>query len=121
MEQVSKKYKLMYLLYCALSADDFNRVSICKISKDIWDKLVVTYEGTSQVKQSKIDILMREYELFKMQPEENIREMFRRFTEIVNNLHSLGKLFINKEKVRKVLRSLPKAKWGPKIILIEEA
>ena len=64
---------------------------------------------------------MREYELFKMQPEENSREMFRRFTEIINNLHSLGKLFTNEEKVRKILRSLPKAKWDPKITAIEEA
>ena len=47
--------------------------------------------------------------------------MFKRFTDIVNNLDSLGKTFFNEEKVRKVLRSLPKAKWEPKTTAIEEA
>ena len=47
--------------------------------------------------------------------------MFKRFTDIVNNLISLGKTLSNEEKVRKVLRSLPKAKWEPKTTAIEEA
>ena len=35
-------------------------------SKEIWDKLVVTYEGTSQVKETNINILMHQYEMFKI-------------------------------------------------------
>ena len=56
-----------------------------------------------------------------MNPEETIKGMFKRFTDIVNNLDSLGKTFSNEEKVRKILRSLPKAKWEPKTTAIEEA
>ena len=56
-----------------------------------------------------------------MNLEETIKGMFKRFTDIVNNLESLGKTFSNEEKVRKVLRSLPKAKWEPKTTAIEEA
>ncbi|XP_021771739.1 uncharacterized protein LOC110735868 [Chenopodium quinoa] len=121
LESVAKNYRAMNLLYCALDANEFNRVSTCKSAKEIWDKLVVTYEGTSQVKETKISIFLRQYELFKMLSNESIKEMFTRFTQIINNLDSLGRSFSNEEKVRKILRCLPKAKWGPKVTTIEEA
>ena len=56
-----------------------------------------------------------------MHPGETIKEMFIRFTNIANNLKSFGKTFTNEEMVRKILRSLPKNKWGPKVTTIEEA
>ena len=121
LESISKNYRAMNVLYCSLDANEFNRISSCKSAKEIWDKLVVTYEGTSQVKETKISIFIRQYELFKMTKDESIKEMFTRFTEIVNNLDSLGKVFSNEEKVRKILRCLPKGKWGPKVTAIEEA
>ena len=97
----------MHILYCGLDANKYNRISACESGKEIWDKLVVTYEGTSQVRETKINILVHQYELFKMQPGETIKEMFIRFTDITNNLKSLGKTCTNEEMVRKVLRCLP--------------
>ena len=47
--------------------------------------------------------------------------MFTRFTDITNNLKSLGKTYTNEDMVRKTLRCLPKNKWGPKVTTIEEA
>jgi len=55
-----------------------------------------------------------------MQPDKTINEMFTRFTDITNNLKSLGKTYTNEEMVRKILRCLPKSKWGPKVTAIEE-
>ena len=111
----------MNQLQCGLDGDEFDRVRACKSAKEIWDKLVVTYEGTSQVKETKISILVRKYELFKMTSNESVKEMFTRFTHIVNSLDSLGKTYTNEEKVRKILACLPKAIWGPKVTAIEEA
>ena len=112
--------KAMNMLYCALDSNEFNRVSACETAKEIWDKLEVTHEGTSQVKESKIDLLVHKYELFKMLPNESITAMFTRFTDIINGLKSLGKIYSNVDLVRKVLRSLPK-EWGPKVTAIIEA
>ena len=67
------------LMYCALGKEEFNRISTCKSAKKIWDKLCVTYEGTNLVKTSKINMLKQEFELFKMEPEESIRDMADRF------------------------------------------
>ncbi|GAV89537.1 UBN2 domain-containing protein, partial [Cephalotus follicularis] len=80
----------------------------------------VTYEGTNQVKESKISMLVHEYELFIMHDNESISDMFTRFTTIINSLKNLGKSYSNQELVRKILRCLPKS-WTPKVTAIEEA
>ncbi|GAV60392.1 LOW QUALITY PROTEIN: UBN2 domain-containing protein, partial [Cephalotus follicularis] len=80
----------------------------------------VTYEGTNQVKESKISMLVHEYELFLMHDNESISDMFTRFTTIINYLKNLGKSYPNQELVRKILRCLPKT-WTPKVTAIEEA
>jgi len=119
--RLSKNCKAMHILYCGLDANEYDRICACESAKEIWDKLVVTYEGTSQVRETKINMSVHQYELFRMQPEETVKEMFTRFTEITNNLKSLGKTYTNEEMVGKILRCLPKNKRGPKVTAIEEA
>ncbi|GAV61773.1 UBN2 domain-containing protein, partial [Cephalotus follicularis] len=80
----------------------------------------ITYEGTNQVKESKISMLVHEYELFMKYDNENISDMFTRFTTIINSLKNLGKSYPNHELVIKILRCLPKS-WTPKVTTIEEA
>ena len=112
--------KAMHTLFCALGPNEYNRVSLCDSAKEIWDKLAITHEGTNQVKESKISMLTLDYEMFKMKPEESIKEMSDRFTDIVNGLKGLGKVYPNKEMVKKMLNSLPKS-WEAKVTAIEES
>ena len=65
-KKVQVKYKAINTLHCAMNPTEFNRISTCKTAKEIWDKLKVTHEGTSQVKESKIALLSNQYEMFKM-------------------------------------------------------
>ncbi|XP_075080045.1 uncharacterized protein LOC142165378 [Nicotiana tabacum] len=44
----------------------------------MWDKLEVTYEGTNKVKETRINLLVREYELFQMKDGESVEEIFFR-------------------------------------------
>ena len=112
--------KTMNTLYCALNRSEFNRISSCKNARDIWHALEVTHEGTNQVKESKIDMLVHQYELFKMLQNESITSMFTRMTSITNSLHALGRTYTNADIVSKILRSLPKA-WEAKVTAIREA
>ncbi|GAV57036.1 UBN2 domain-containing protein, partial [Cephalotus follicularis] len=89
-------------------------------AKEMWDRLEVTYEGTNQVKDAKISMLVHDYELFSMNENEDIKSMFTRFTNIINALQSLDKTYSNSELVRKILRCLPRS-WMPKVTTIEEA
>ncbi|RDX99051.1 hypothetical protein CR513_17942, partial [Mucuna pruriens] len=59
---------------CA-SKIDVHKIS-CKYSKEVWDILVLAYEVISQVKDSKINMLVHQYELFKMEEHEIIDLMF---------------------------------------------
>ncbi|XP_057990550.1 uncharacterized protein LOC131172935 [Hevea brasiliensis] len=89
-------------------------------AKEIWDALVVTHEGTSQVKENKMDSLIYQYELFKMKSDETISEMYDRFVEIIGGIKSLRKTFTNEELVKKILRSLPK-EWLPKVTSLKDS
>ncbi|XP_056691770.1 uncharacterized protein [Spinacia oleracea] len=108
------------ILHCGLGPNEHNRVMGCKNAKQIWDLLQVTHEGTNEVKRSKIDLLMHQYELFTMKPSETIQDMITRFTNIINELNSLGKIITPEEQVRKVLRSLPQDPWMAKVTALQE-
>ena len=77
--------KAINALKCTLSVSEFNRISSSTLAKEIWDRLEVTHEGTNQVKESKISILVHKYELFKMKQNETISGMYTSFTDIINN------------------------------------
>lgn len=56
----------------------------CSTGNEIWDTLKLAYEGISEVRRSKIDLLMTKYESFNMPTDENIRDMFTHFMTIIN-------------------------------------
>ncbi|GAV62566.1 UBN2 domain-containing protein, partial [Cephalotus follicularis] len=95
MLQLNSKAK--HVLFCAVGPNEFNRISSCESAKEMWDLLEVTYEGTNQVKESKISMLVHEYELFMMHNDECKSGMFTRFTTITNSLKNLGKSYSNQE------------------------
>ncbi|VFQ93030.1 unnamed protein product [Cuscuta campestris] len=94
------------MLYCAVNPDDCRKISCCTTAKEMWVKLEVTYKGTDQVREAKIDFLTQEYEMFRMKEGEKIDDMFDCFSKIINDLHALKKTYTNKDLVRKILRSL---------------
>ena len=67
--------KAHYALFQALNDDELVRVIYCKSAYEIWSHLVVTYEGTSQVKRAKIDLLRSQYENFTIHENESIDDM----------------------------------------------
>ncbi|GAV74558.1 UBN2 domain-containing protein, partial [Cephalotus follicularis] len=109
--------KAKHVIFCALSPSEFNRVSSLDSVKEMWDRLMVTYEGTNQVKDTKINRLVHDYELFTMLENENISSMYACFNDIINALKGLGKVYNNHELVSKILRCLPKS-WEPKVTTI---
>ena len=56
----------MNIMQCALHPTEFFRVSSCATTKEMWDKLQVIYEGTSEVRETKANMLILEYEAFRM-------------------------------------------------------
>ncbi|XP_075111770.1 uncharacterized protein LOC142181953 [Nicotiana tabacum] len=111
---IEKNFRANKILVCGIGPDEYNRFSACQSAKDIWEALQTAHEGTTQVKQYKIDILTTEYELFEMKEDEYIQDMHIRFTSIINVLHSLGEVFPRNELVQKILSVLPDS-WESKV------
>ncbi|XP_070019975.1 uncharacterized protein [Nicotiana sylvestris] len=69
------------LLYNGINVEEYEKISSCETSKEIWDKLEVTYKGPNKVIETRINLLVREYELFQMKDGESAEKMFSRFTQ----------------------------------------
>nr|XP_016458367.1 PREDICTED: uncharacterized protein LOC107782049 [Nicotiana tabacum] len=77
LEVVQVNNKTRNLLHNAISGEEYEKISSCDTAKEMWDKLEVTYEGTSKIKEIHINML------------------------------AFGKPYTNGDQVRKILRSLP--------------
>ena len=57
-DKLMKNSRAKYIFYCGLDANEYNRISACDTTKQIWNKLIVTYEGTSQVRETKMNMYL---------------------------------------------------------------
>nr|XP_033517338.1 uncharacterized protein LOC117281598 [Nicotiana tomentosiformis] len=117
---IEKNFRVKKILVCGIGPNEYNRISACQSAKEIWEALQTAHERTTQVKQSKIDMLKTEYELFRMKDDESIQDMHTLFTSIINELHSLGETILRNKLVRKILSVLPSS-WESKANAITEA
>ncbi|XP_075080000.1 uncharacterized protein LOC142165321 [Nicotiana tabacum] len=117
---IEKNFQAKKILVCGIGLDEYNKISACQSAKEIWKAFQTTHEGTTQVKQSKIDMLTTEYELFRMKDDESIQDMNTRFTSIINEIYSLGESIPRNKLVRKILSVLPSSGVS-KVYAIKEA
>ncbi|XP_074297085.1 uncharacterized protein LOC141627762 [Silene latifolia] len=118
--KVEKNSKAMSILQYGIGEQEINRISGCTSAKEIWETLSLAYEETSQVKKHRIDLLMQQYEMFNMMKDESINGLSSLFSNIVNELQSLGRELKCEDIVRKILYSLSD-KWKLKVTAIEDA
>lgn len=106
-----KKYetnaKVVNTLLGCLSQSEFVKVMQYKSAKEIWDKIVLSYEGDEQVKRAKLKTLRIQYENLRMYNDESVANYFLR-VEIKEAV-----------VVEKVLISLS-PKFESKVFAIEE-
>ncbi|GJT16654.1 hypothetical protein Tco_0875360 [Tanacetum coccineum] len=119
-KKLAKNNEAKMVLYNALPKKEYERIFMCKTAKDIWQSLLITHQGNSQVKDNKIDLLVQQYEQFTILEEESIDSGFARFNNIITSLKALNEGFSNKNYVRKFLRALH-PKWRAKVTAIEES
>ncbi|XP_070011166.1 uncharacterized protein LOC142162446 [Nicotiana tabacum] len=93
--------KAKNLLYNVTSGEEYEKICSCETAKEMWDKLEVTYEGTNKVKETRINLLVRDYELFQMKDGEYVEEIFSRFSKILGDLKLFGRPIKSDEQRRK--------------------
>ena len=104
--RLSKNNEAKMVIYIALPRKEYERIFMCKTAKEIWDSLLITHQGNSQVKDNKIDLLVQQYEQFTIPEEESIDNAFVRFNTIITSLKALDENFSSKNFVWKFLRAL---------------
>eukprot|EP00253_Pinus_taeda_P032008 PITA_32008 len=118
-----KKYetnaKAVNTLLGCLSQSEFVKVMQYKSAKEIWDKIVLSYEGDDQVKREKLQTLRIQYENLNMYNDESVANYFLRVDEIVNCMKNLGAEIKEVVVVENVLRSLS-SRFESKVSAIEE-
>jgi len=95
-KQYETNAKAVNTLLGSLSQSKFVKVMQLKSTKEIWDKIILSYEGDSQVKCAKLQTLRIQYETLKMHSDESIASHFLCIDEVFNCMKNLG------EKLRKL-------------------
>ena len=107
-------------LFSAVTNEEFKKISSTETAKEASTILLITYEGTKAVKDSKLQRLTTRFEEIKMEEDESFDEFYAKLKDIVNSAFNLGETIPEPKIVRKVLRSLPE-RFYAKITAIEES
>ena len=62
----------------------FPRIMRASKAKEVWDILLQEFQGDIKVRAIKLQTLKKEFENMKMRENENLKEYFSRFMELVN-------------------------------------
>ena len=71
---------------CGLNINEYDLISSCESAKEIWDLLKTTYEGTEEIRKSKLDLFSNQFEDFSMNDGELIHKVRTRFSNITDEL-----------------------------------
>ncbi|KAG7544219.1 Zinc finger CCHC-type [Arabidopsis thaliana x Arabidopsis arenosa] len=110
--------KALSAIFGSLPMNQFTRVQGCMSAKEAWDILQVTFEGTSTVKRTRLDMLASEFENLNMGEDDSVDNFSSKLSAIQQEAVVLGKTYKDKKLVKKFLRSLP-SKFQAHISAIE--
>ena len=98
--EYKKHHSVKGMMTNAISHDEYLKIGDKRTAKSIWESLKSKYEGNKQVREAKANLLVHQYELFKMKDGEDIETMFSRFQILVSGLQVLDKSYTVADHVR---------------------
>ncbi|XP_060211645.1 uncharacterized protein LOC132639188 [Lycium barbarum] len=100
---VKKNYKAKKIPVCRIGADEYNRISACKTAKEIWETLQTAHEGTTQVKNPKIGMLITETKVNAIYDAKDLAKLI--VDELIRNLKTYEmKMTLKKTKKNEVMK-----------------
>lgn len=91
----------------SLQMNQFTCVQGCVSPKEAWDILHVSFEGTSNVKRTRLDILASKFNTLTMGESVPVDDFNSMLSSLSQEASVLGKKYKEKKLVKKFLRSLP--------------
>ena len=96
----------LYMLYQAVSDEDFENISDLASAKEAWEELAKGHKSVDRVKQIRLQNLRGELETAQMKGNENSTDYITRIQSITNQLKKNGEDVPKNRVVEKILRSL---------------
>ena len=88
-------------------------------SKEMWDALEKRYEGNEDVKKNKVDLLKKQFAVFKYMKNESLEEIITRYYHLMSELDNYDiDSYTDSEINDKLLDALP-AKWDIYTLMIK--
>ncbi|KAK9053707.1 hypothetical protein SSX86_024781 [Deinandra increscens subsp. villosa] len=112
-------HKAYWTLQAALPNSILSGFKGYKIAFDLWNALSEMYEGTSEVKENKKDVLKQKYEKFTFKSGETMTNQYLRFVSLLDELQKVDVKLDQVDVNRKFLRSLP-SMWTVYTVSIRE-
>ena len=95
--------KALNSILCGVSPNEFHRISHITITKEVWQILETTYEGTKKVKDTKLQMLTTRFEELKMSEDESFDSFYCKLNEVVIGKFNLSEKTKDSKIVRKIL------------------
>ncbi|KAI3802318.1 hypothetical protein L1987_30448 [Smallanthus sonchifolius] len=102
-----REKKALGSITMSLTRDLFHSFRGYESSKDLWKALQKRFEGNSDIKKSKRDLLRKQYECFRFIENESLDDVISRFYHLQTELKSFELKYPEEEMVEKFLDALP--------------
>ncbi|XP_071722505.1 uncharacterized protein [Rutidosis leptorrhynchoides] len=112
--------KAVGIIQCVVRPSVFKIIQNLETTKESWDALQLTYEGTKSVRNSKLHLLSTRFESLTMKYDETVADFEKNLRYIANESAALDEVIPKSKLVRKVLISLPE-KFSSKMDAISES
>ena len=109
----------MLAILCAMDENQYKLIQNTRIAKEMWDILETAHEGTEVVKDSKLQVLQTQFEMFRMEENECFNDFEIKLIDIVNQSHQLGDPYSDIRIKQKIMRSLLE-RFESKVTALEE-
>ncbi|MGI4673422.1 hypothetical protein ACR2XN_28565, partial [Klebsiella pneumoniae] len=86
-----------------IDQDMFDCVLNLTTSNEVWDTIQTISEGTKQVRENKMQLLIQQYEYFHFNSGEKLTEIYSRFQKLLNDLKLYGRVYQTKDSNLKFL------------------
>ena len=91
--------KALNAIFYGVSPDEFHRISHITVTKEAWQILETTYEGTKKVKDNKLQMLTTRFEELKMSEDESFDSFYSKLNEVIISKFNLGEKMENSKVV----------------------
>jgi hypothetical protein len=91
------------VLLSALDGDEYNRVIVVDVAKQIWNTLHLAHEWVDKVRKTRIDLMTSKHNRFVILDGEGPQEMFDRLMTMVSKIRGYGYDELDDHKVIKIM------------------